>query len=77
MSRRPVRNFSLNVIVLNKATIFEYYLYSPYTIKFAYLYSIAGSNYLRLSKFQTTKRLGYLVECNLHYIVMHTAPVDL
>ena len=65
MSRRPVRNFNLNVyIVLNKATIFEYYLDSLYINKFAYLYSIAGSNYLRLSKFQTTKGFGYLVECN-------------
>ena len=65
MNRRPVRNYNLNVIVLNKATISEYYLYSPYT-KFAYLYSIAGWNYLCLSKFQTTKRFGDLVECNLH-----------
>ena len=34
MSRRPVRNFNLNVIVLNKTTIFEYYLFRPYTNKF-------------------------------------------
>ena len=63
MSRQAVRNFKLPIKVFNEVTTFEYYFYSPYTNKFAYLYSI-GSNYLRLSKFQTTKHLGYLVECN-------------
>ena len=76
MSRRPVRNFNLNVIVLNKATIFEYYLYSPYTNLHICIPSPVQITYVCQSSRQQNV-WGYLVECNLHYIVMHTAPVDL
>ena len=58
MSRQAVRNFKLPV---NKATIFEYYFYSPYTN----LHICIPSVHITMSvKVPDNKTFGDVVKCN-------------